>query len=117
MLKFHTSLPLKVARLKSRSFWLFFVFAPGGLCRTSRDHLSSVEGLRRCRGASRRAGRRSLGVPQLLGVLRHQVRGRVGLQVARQARAAGVVRGRRARHRAHAAHAAHSAYATAGTYK
>lgn len=48
----------------------------------------------------------SVGVPQvLLRVLRHEVGGRVGLQVG-QARAA-VVRGRGARHSAHAAHSAH----------
>lgn len=53
------------------------------------------------------AGGRSVGVPQvLLRVLRHEVGGGVGLQVAGQARAAGVVSGGRARHSAHAAHCA-----------
>lgn len=76
-------------------------------------------------GAQRAArGRASVGVPQVLrvlvvrvvrgvrGVRVHQVRGRVRLQVLRQARAAAVVRGRGARH-AHARHRAHAADADA----
>lgn len=55
----------------------------------------------------------SVGVPEvLLVVRRHEVGGRVGLQVARQPRAARVVRRRRGPHAAHATHASHAAYAT-----
>lgn len=60
----------------------------------------------------------SVGVPQvLLRVLRHEVGGRVGLQVAGDARPTAVVRGGRPRHSPHSPHTSNSANTAAGVTK